>query len=389
MPGRRPGGAGDRAFPAGWHAGSAGAGEMLAGELSGASPPGSRGSESPRDALRGAVSELSIPHHLSYRARLRSADFGTAVVFRAWPARSLHVAGASALAAELRRLIAAGAEPGWELHPVPEGRTPLRALAVPLLRLSGSNRFFSLLDRSGFACVEEVAAVPDECLLDLRNGGPRFVAAVRQVLSELGPGIAAAEPAAPDGQDRVQPLPALAPGTLRAVQVAVAWAVAEQGARTAGDLVPLVGRMRQLPPDVAAAWDHIRRLDLRQIAGQLLPDASLVVLAGELLGEVDQRRQLILTARTFAPPPRRTYASLAAELGITRERIRQLEADALGKLALVAADDRYAPLRWRAASAAEPRADTFRPVEDAPAWMEGLLRWLQENTRSPRPAGSA
>ena len=232
--------------------------------------------------------------------------------------------------------------------------------------------------------------MPDECLLDLRNGGPRFVAAVRQVLSDLGPDIAAAaEPASPDGQNRVQPLPALAPGTLRAVQVAAAWAVAEQGARTAGDLIPLAGRTRQLPPDVAAAWDHIRRLDLRQIAGPLLPDASLAVLAGELLGEVDRRRQLILTARTFAPPPRRTYSSLAAELGITRERIRQLEADALGKLALVAADDRYAPLRWRAASAAEPGTDTFWPAEDAPAWMEGLLRWLRENTRSSRPAGSA
>jgi hypothetical protein len=303
----------------------------------------------------------------------------------------LHVAGASALAAELRSLIAAGAEPGWELHPVPEGRTPLTALAAPLLRLSGSNRFFNLLDRSGFACVEEVAAVPDECLLDLRNGGPRFVAAVRQVLSELGPDIAAAaETAAPDGREPgIQPLPALAPGTLRALQVAVAWAVAEQGARTAWDLIPLAGRTRQLPPDVAAAWDHIRRLDLRQIAAPLLPDAGLAVLAGELLGEVDLRRQLILTVRTFAPSRRRTYDSLAAELGITRERIRQLEADALGKLALVAADDRYAPLRWRAASAAGPGADTPRPAEDAPAWMEGLLRWLQESTSSPRPAGSA
>jgi hypothetical protein len=361
----------------------------VAGEL-GDAASGSWGSESPRDALRSAVSKLSVPHILSYWARLKSGDLGTATVFRAWPARSLHVTGASALAAELRSLIAAGEAPGWELHPVPEGRTPLHALAVPLLRLSGSNRFFNLLDRSGFAYVEEVAATPDECLLDLRNGGPRFVAAVRQVLGEPGLDIAAtAGPVAPDGREPgIQPLPVVAPGTLRAVQVAAAWAVAEQGARTAGDLSTLAGRMRQLPPDVAAAWDHIRRLDLRQIAGPLLPDASLAALAGELLAEVDQRRQLILTARTFAPAPRRTYDSLAAELGITRERIRRLEADALGKLALVAADDRYAPLRWRAAPAAEPGADTLRPVEDAPAWMDGLLRWLQEGTSPPGSARS-
>jgi hypothetical protein len=37
-----------------------------------------------------------------------------------------------------------------------------------------------LQDRSGFAYAEEVAAIPDECLLDLRNGGLKFLAAVRR-----------------------------------------------------------------------------------------------------------------------------------------------------------------------------------------------------------------
>jgi hypothetical protein len=294
----------------------------------------------------------------------------------------LHVVGASPLAAELRRLIAAGEEPGWELHPVPGGRTPLHALSAPLDRLSGSSRYFNLLDRSGFAFVEEVAATPDECLLGLRNGGPKFLAAVRQVTSELRPGTAAAAGhAAPDGRNPgLWPLPVFAPGTLRAVQVVAAWAVSERGARTAADLSPLAGATFLLPPDVAAAWDQLRCLDLRMIAGPLLPDTGLAGLAGELLAEVDQRRQLIVTARTFAPRARRTYGSLAAELGITRERVRHLEADALGKLARAAADDRYAPLRWRAVSAAGPGADTPRATDDAPAWMEGLLRWLPAHT---------
>ena len=66
--------------------------------------------------------------------------------------------------------------------------------------------------------------------------------------------------------------------------------------------------------------------------------------------------RLILTSRTFAQT-RRTYDSLAAELGVGRERVRQLETSALQQLAIVAAHDRYRPLRWRAASAAQPDVD--------------------------------
>jgi hypothetical protein len=357
------------------------AGQLLPGEPGGALAE-RWGSESPRDALHSAVCELSSARQqLSCSARLRSGDVGTAVVFRAWPARSLHVVGVSPLAAELRRLIAAGEAPGWELHPVPGERTPLHALAAPLLRLSGGNRYFNLLDRSGFGYVEEIAATPDECLLDLRNGGPKFLAAVRQAISELWPDLVAVPgDAAPGGREPGRrPLPVLASETLRAVQVVAAWAVAEHGASTAGDLSMLASAPPELPPDVAAAWNHVRGLDLRLIAARLLPEASLAELAEELLAEVDQRRRLIVTSRTFAPAPRRTYDNLVAELGISRERVRQLEADALGKLAWAAVGDRYAPLRWRAVSAARAGTDPTRAIEDAPPWMEGLLRWLPEH----------
>ena len=47
---------------------------------------------------------------------------------------------------------------------------------------------------------------------------------------------------------------------------------------------------------------------------------------------------------TFAAG-RRTHDSLAAELGVDRERVRQLETSALKKLARAAAHDLYRPLR--------------------------------------------
>jgi hypothetical protein len=67
----------------------------------------------------------------------------------------------------------------------------------------------------------------------------------------------------------------------------------------------------------------MRQFGLRPLAGAALPDGDLPQLARDLLDEPEERR-LLLTSRTFAPT-RRTYHSLAAELGVGRERVRQLE----------------------------------------------------------------
>jgi hypothetical protein len=234
--------------------------DWLLQDAPGGSLPRPWDSDSALAALRSLAREFSSPRPpLWCPASLRSRSSGKAHVFRVRPGQSMHVVGASTLAAELRRLLSAGAETGWELHPVPGGRTPLQVLAGPLRCLSGNGRFFNLLDRSGFAYVEEVTATPDECLTDLGNGGPGLVAAVRQVIGELTPGTAPlAIGLAPDS-----PEPGvLSSATMRALKVVAAWAVAERGARTAGDLIAAIARTRELPPDVAAAWDHIRDLDL-------------------------------------------------------------------------------------------------------------------------------
>jgi hypothetical protein len=328
------------------------------------------------------VSALARPGEMSVVAGSQDEPLGEALVFRLWPARSLHVVGDSPLAAEFRRLVTAGTALGWDLHPVRAGRTPLHVLAGPLHRLSGSHRFYNLLERNGFAYVEEVAATSEECLFELRNSGPRLIAAVRQVIAELQPGNAQVRTGSRPGSGGAGPagggpvtsagLPAAA---AVALQVMAAWAVAEQGARTLGDLLTLAPRVEDLPPDVARSWDRIRQLDLPPLAGTALPDSDLPQLAHDLLGELEERRRLILTSRTFART-RRTYDSLAAELGVGRERVRQLETSALQQLARAAAHDRYRPLRWRAASAARPGDARAAAIPDAPPWMGQMLSWL-------------
>src|SRR5690242_5101966 len=102
-------------------------------------------SQPPEQKLLAIAESLARAGSLSASAGSKSDPLGRALVFRPWPARSLHIVGDSPLADEFRRLLAAGAVPGWDLHPVPGGRTPLRVLAGPLHRLSGSVRFYNLL----------------------------------------------------------------------------------------------------------------------------------------------------------------------------------------------------------------------------------------------------
>src|SRR5260370_32212307 len=58
--------------------------------------------------------------------------------------------------------------------------------------------------------------------------------------------------------------------------------------------------------------------------GAAVPDGDLPQLASDLLDELEEQRRLILASGTFGPV-RRTYDSLAAEPGVGRERVRQLE----------------------------------------------------------------
>jgi hypothetical protein len=348
----------------------------------GASPPGG---QAPEEQLRIVVARLSGGFDLSASAGTGHQPLGRVLVFRPSPARLLHVVGNSPLAGEFRRLITAGTVPGWALHPVPPGRTPLDVLALPLLRRTGSKRFYNILDRNGFASVEEVVATSDECLLELRDSGPRLTAAVRAVISDLQAAGDTTAPASTPGagaayrtECAAAATPDLPPDIAAALRVIATWGIAERRARTLGDLLTLTSAAAGMPSDVARCFDRLTRVSLRPLAGPAGPDGNLTRLGEALLGEIDERRRLILTARTFAPQ-RRTYDSLAAELGISRERVRQLETDALIRLSHASGHDRYAPLRWRATSAAQHRA-AVPGLTDAPPWMAVLLSWLATKT---------
>jgi hypothetical protein len=159
---------------------------VQAGDAVGGPGGGDPQDASPEESLTWLLAELSVDADRWVQAGRRDGRWGIALVCWAKPGRNIHVVGASPMAARLRDLLRAGAAPGWGLHQVPAGQTPLEVLADPLLAASGAVRYYNLLLRSGFTTVEEVAATPPRCLRCLYQSGPKMVAAIQDVLAEMG-----------------------------------------------------------------------------------------------------------------------------------------------------------------------------------------------------------
>jgi hypothetical protein len=78
---------------------------------------------------------------------------------------------------------------------------------------------------------------------------------------------------------------------------------------------------------------------------------------------------------------------IAAELGINPNYVWMLERDTLNKLALLAEDPRYAPLRWRAVALAcrqaqaAPDGDASNNGNGNESVTDRLLAWLASAPR--------
>lgn len=134
----------------------------------------------PEDALREALREFEDRPYSCYSATAwvpsGSGTGDRALVFRR-PGRVAHVVGTSKLAECFRELLRAGVA-GWTLHPTPATRTPLE-VAEPML----GHRAYKLLTREGITALEDLAAVPDEALLKLRNLGPKSLDVIHQAVA--------------------------------------------------------------------------------------------------------------------------------------------------------------------------------------------------------------
>jgi hypothetical protein len=123
------------------------------------------------------ANELSDHAHIWRATDPREVDHQGAVLLVRRPDRRVHLVGAGGLGEHLRQLLRGGVD-GWRLHELPVTQTPLND-AEPLL----GPRVYAMLARYGFTTVEEIAAVPDLGLLDIRHFGPKTRLVVDAVLA--------------------------------------------------------------------------------------------------------------------------------------------------------------------------------------------------------------
>lgn len=123
--------------------------------------------------LRGRARSSTIREQYADRAGLDVTLYGLA------ESQEIHVIGQNRLADQMRDLLRENQIFGWRLRELPAEQTPVHALYALL-----SVRSANLLQRVPFLSVEEVAAVPDEALLEFRGLGPNALAEIRSALAD-------------------------------------------------------------------------------------------------------------------------------------------------------------------------------------------------------------
>ena len=172
----------------------------------------------------------------------------------------------------------------------------------------------------------------------------------RRLRRALAPTIATKAASQDRGAETAQPPREASSSDLRSaaavLQLVSAWAASERGATRIGDVWQLSPDVGQMPDDVAAEWEWFSELDPTELPDlkQLTPDMDR--LASDLVGVLDSRQRLVLERRMLHENPR-SLREIGEELGVTRERVRQIQAKLEKRLAELILLPRFRALRWR------------------------------------------
>lgn len=123
--------------------------------------------------LAGQTFSSTIREQYKDRAGLEVTLYGLAQT------REILVLGQNRLADQMRDVLRDDQIPGWRLHELPAKQTPVQALYALL-----SPRPALLLKTRPFVSAEEIAAVADETLLEIRGLGVGYLAEIRSALAD-------------------------------------------------------------------------------------------------------------------------------------------------------------------------------------------------------------
>ena len=129
------------------------------------------------------------------------------------------------------------------------------------------------------------------------------------------------------------------------IQNLARWALQETGSLTIGEAIDSVSDGLS-PPDIAMILTDIRSSPLEAHALPFDPSAMVLSTVLGELGEFDQR--VILKRILCEAPP--TLEELGREIGVTRERVRQIQVRAEERFRTILGTEACRPIAWRAHS---------------------------------------
>lgn len=139
---------------------------------------------------------------------------------------------------------------------------------------------------------------------------------------------------------------------LRQVLIAVsAWAVRERSATTLSDVIQLSDDLGRIPPELVDGFRDLAASPISDYVGAITPELPADLLRN--LFDSWTTRTDVLAKRKIARGVRLTLEELGSEIGVSRERVRQLEAEAAKDLDARLRSREFAPLRWRASDLAD------------------------------------
>ncbi|MGQ0680562.1 MAG: hypothetical protein ACT4OM_13085 [Actinomycetota bacterium] len=162
-------------------------------------------------------------------------------------------------------------------------------------------------------------------------------------------------PAAPDfdgslgTSNAVTPIDMYPPALAKVVplvQLLSAWATQERGLSQLGELIALSSSIAG-PPEVVDALKSLAEIELASLVTTEFQIGDLNELTARLLDDLEAARRLVYRRRHL-DGDRPTLETVGLEMGITRERVRQLQVLAEKDISETLARDDYRTFRWRA-----------------------------------------
>ena len=162
-------------------------------------------------------------------------------------------------------------------------------------------------------------------------------------------------------------------------QILAAYAAGERNLRTLSDVMPITPE--EWPTEVKELWGNLANIRSDDLAGEFKSKYSVPELVLRIVTPIDDRSREILSSRVFATEHLVTLDEIGQRYSISRERVRQLEKEAIAYLKLLN-EVEFLPIIRRAKAlrqqlgAALPASDSLR--KEALDWVTTDFRIYKE-----------